>query len=188
MKKQNKKPEIIDVKKVGTSRLFNIESVELIFHNGEYRVYERIKSTNLETVIIVPIINGNLVLIQEYAVGIENYTIGFPKGLINFGESTTEAADRELKEETGYGSTELEFIGKFNIAPSYLCSINNIFLAEGLYEKKLQGDEPESLIIYKWPLNKMMDLLKEPSFCEARNISALFLARECLLKKTKFNC
>ncbi|PPI87847.1 ADP compounds hydrolase NudE [Candidatus Pantoea edessiphila] len=185
--KKIKKPKIINVKTVAYSKLFKIQSVDLIFNNGKHRVYERIKSSNLETVIIVPVINNHLILIQEYAVSLEDYTLGFPKGLINSGESIQEAANRELKEEIGFGSTKLEIVGKLTIAPSYLYSINNIVLAEDLYEKKLQGDEPEFMIKHQWPIDKMMKLLTEPSFCEARNVSALFLIRESLIKKGRIN-
>lgn len=35
---------------------------------------------------IVPVIGNDLLLIREYAVGIEEYELGFPKGLIDPGE------------------------------------------------------------------------------------------------------
>ncbi|PPI88531.1 ADP compounds hydrolase NudE [Candidatus Pantoea edessiphila] len=187
MKKKIEKPNITNVKTIACSKLFEIESVDLIFSNGEHRVYERIKASNFETVIIIPIIDNNLILIQEYAVGSESYTIGFPKGLINFGESIKEAANRELKEEIGFGANQLELIGKITITPSYLYSISNIVLAQSLYKKKLIGDEPEPIIIHYWSIHNMLELLKESNFCESRNVSTLFIAREWLVKKGLIN-
>ena len=69
------------------------------------------------------------------------------------------------------------------MAPSYFSSKMNIVVAEGLYEEKLEGDEPEPLIVHRWPLNNLLALLEEPDFREARNVSALFLAREWLVKQ-----
>ncbi len=68
---------------------------------------------------IVPVIGNDLLLIREYAVGIEEYELGFPKGLIDPGEGVLEAANRELMEEVGYGAERFDFLAKLTMAPSY---------------------------------------------------------------------
>lgn len=183
MKDTLKKPDILKVETVARSRLFTIEAVNLTFSNGAHRVYERMKPSEREAVMIVPIVDDHLILIEEYAVGLESYELGFPKGLIDPGESVNEAADRELKEEVGFGAGELTSLGKLTMAPSYFSSKMNIVVAEGLYEEKLEGDEPEPLIVRRWPLSDMLSLLQEPDFREARNVSALFMVREWLVKQ-----
>ncbi|MDZ7276991.1 ADP compounds hydrolase NudE [Pantoea eucrina] len=183
MKNPLQKPDILNIEAVARSRLFTIEAVDLAFSNGARRVYERMKPSGREAVMIVPILGDEVILIQEYAVGLENYELGFPKGLIDPGETPFEAADRELKEEAGYGATRLEALGKLTMAPSYFSSKMNIVVAEGLYEEKLEGDEPEPLIVRRWPLNNLLALLEEPDFREARNVSALFMVREWLVKQ-----
>ncbi|KAA5969031.1 MULTISPECIES: ADP compounds hydrolase NudE [Pantoea] len=178
-----KKPDILNITAVARSRLFTVESVDLAFSNGARRVYERMKPSEREAVMIVPIIDDHLILIQEYAVGLETYELGFPKGLIDAGETVNEAAVRELKEEVGFGAEHLTPLGKLTMAPSYFSSKMNIVVAEGLYPDKLEGDEPEPLIVHRWPLSDMLSLLEEPDFREARNVSALFMAREWLVKQ-----
>ena len=175
-----KKPDILNITAVARSRLFTIESVYLTFSNGAHRVYERMKPSEREAVMIVPIIDDHLILIQEYAVGLETYELGFPKGLIDSGETVNEAAVRELKEEVGFGADELTTLGKLTMAPSYFSSKMNIVVAEDLYPESLEGDEPEPLPQVRWPLAHLMDLLEDPDFNEARNVSALFLVREWL--------
>lgn len=175
-----KKPTILRVETVARSRLFAIEAVDLEFSNGVRRVYERMKPTSREAVLIVPIVDDHLILIREYAVGTESYELGFPKGLIDEGESVVEAANRELKEEIGFGAKQFTFVTKLGMAPSYFSSKMNVVIAEGLYEESLTGDEPEELLQVRWPIAKMMTLLNEDDFSEARNVSALFLVREWL--------
>lgn len=97
MSKSLQKPTILNVETVAHSRLFTVESVDLEFSNGVRRVYERMRPTNREAVMIVPIVDDHLILIREYAVGTESYELGFSKGLIDPGESVYEAANRELK-------------------------------------------------------------------------------------------
>ncbi len=173
MSKSLQKPTILNVETVARSRLFTVESVDLEFSNGVRRVYERMRPTNREAVMIVPIVDDHLILIREYAVGTESYELGFSKGLIDPGESVYEAANRELKEEVGFGAN-------LSMAPSYFSSKMNIVVAQDLYPESLEGDEPEPLPQVRWPLAHMMDLLEDPDFNEARNVSALFLVREWL--------
>ncbi|WP_034917598.1 MULTISPECIES: ADP compounds hydrolase NudE [Erwinia] len=183
MTRKLQKPEILNVETVARSRLFTVEGVDLLFSNGARRVYERMRPSDREAVMIVPLVDNHLILIQEYAVGLESYELGFPKGLIDPGETPLEAANRELKEEVGFGAKKLEMLGKLTMAPSYFSSKMNILIAEQLYEEKLEGDEPEPLPQVRWPLENMLGLLQEPDFREARNVSALFLVREWLVKQ-----
>ncbi len=169
-----KKPKILNVQDVAQSKLFSIQSVDLEFSNGEKRVYERMRPAKREAVLIIPIIDDHLILIREYAVGIENYELGFPKGAIDPGEIALEAALRELKEEIGYGANRIIQLAKLTMSPSYFSSKMNILVAQDLYSEKLEGDEPEPLQQVKWPIARMMELLEHPDFNEARNISALF--------------
>lgn len=53
--------------------------MDLEFSNGVRRVYERMRPTNREAVMIVPIVDDHLILIREYAVGTESYELGFRK-------------------------------------------------------------------------------------------------------------
>ncbi|AYA41720.1 ADP compounds hydrolase NudE [Xenorhabdus nematophila] len=175
-----KKPNILNINDIAQSRLFNIQSVNLEFSNGVKRVYERMKPTNREAVLIIPVIGDELVLIHEYAVGIEQYELGFPKGAIDAGESVLEAANRELKEEIGFGARKLELLTKLTMAPSYFSSKMNIVIAYDLYQERLEGDEPEPLVQKRWPVSDMMSLLEQPDFNEARNVSALFFAQRYL--------
>lgn len=180
MSKSFQKPTIHHVETVAKSRLFNIESVDLEFSNGERRVYERMKPSTREAVMIIPIVDEHIILIREYAVGTDTYELGFSKGLIDPGEGVMEAANRELKEEVGFGARRLTFLKTLSMAPSYFSSKMNIVVAEDLYPESLPGDEPEPLIQVRWPLSNLMGLLDEADFHEARNVSALFLLREWL--------
>jgi ADP-ribose diphosphatase len=95
-----------------------------------------------------------------------------------------EAANRVLMEEVGFGARHFDVLGKLTMAPSYFSSRMNIVIAKDLYPQSLVGDEPEPLPQTRWPIARMMELLKEPDFNEARNVSALFLAHDFLTRQT----
>ncbi len=174
-------PEILAKQTVAQSRLFSIESLDLRFSNGEERTYERMKPSGRNAVMMVPITEqGDILLVREYAAGTERYELGFPKGLIDEGETAFEAADRELKEEIGFGSRKLTPLKEVVLAPSYFSSKMTLFIAEELYSEQLEGDEPEPLEVIRWPLAQAEELLTHLDFCEARTITALLLALRTL--------
>lgn len=182
---QHKKPMIHRVTDIAKSRLFTIQQVELTFSNGEQRIYERMKPSGREAVTILALEGEDVLLVEEYAVGIETYELGFPKGLIDPGETPEQAAQRELKEEIGFGAQRLHWLGKLTMAPAYFSSQMNILVAEDLYSEKLVGDEPEPLLLRRWPVNDLLSLLEEPHFNEARNVSAVYMLREWLVQQKR---
>ncbi|WP_158162153.1 ADP compounds hydrolase NudE [Grimontia hollisae] len=174
-------PEILDARVVAKSRLFQIEALDLAFSNGEKRTYERMKPSGRNAVMVVPVTeNGDLLLVREYAAGTECYELGFPKGLIDPGETPLEAANRELKEEIGFGANQWRPLKEVVLAPSYFSSKMTLMLAQDLYPEKLEGDEPEPLELVRWPVAQAEELLSHVDFGEARSITALLLAMRAL--------
>lgn len=180
MSQRQNKPEILHTEVVARSRLFQIEQVHLKFSNGVERQYERMKGGSRGAVMIVPIHQGKMLLAREYAAGTDNYELGFPKGLIDPGETAIEAANRELQEEIGFGSNKLTLLKELSLAPGYFSSKMQIFLAEDLYESRLEGDEPEPIDVVPWALTDWEALLDDVDFSESRSVSALFLAQKYL--------
>jgi len=173
----SKLPEILARNVVAKSKLFSVEALDLRFSNGEQRTYERMKSSGRNAVMMVPITDrGDLLLVREYAAGTERYELGFPKGLIDAGETPEQAANRELKEEVGVGANTIILLKEVVLAPSYFSSRMTLFIAQDLYSEQLEGDEPEPLEVVRWPLAQAEELLTHLDFCEARSITALLLA------------
>ncbi len=184
MKAKNSLPVIRSRKQVAKSRLFAIEQVDLTFSNGEKREYERMLGSGRGAVMIIPMLDADtLLLVREYCAGTHSYELGFPKGLIDPNESAGDAANRELKEEVGYGAKQLVLIHQLKIAPAFFNANMNIFLAQDLYPEKLEGDEPEPLEIVTWSLKDYQKLLAQQDFNEARSIAALMLLRDYFHQK-----
>ena len=177
----NKKslPQIHSRKIVAKSGLFKIEQIDLEFSNGETRIFERMAGSGRGAVMVVPFINDDeFLLVREYAAGTHTYELGFPKGLIDPGESAEVAANRELKEEIGFGTNTLHPLHSVSMAPAFFDAKMTIFIAENLYPEVLPGDEPEPLEVVKWSIHNIDALLARDDFIEARCIAALLLAEK----------
>lgn len=174
-----KKPTIIHAQTIATSKLFHIQQLELEFANGRRVQYERLKANAQGAVMIVPMLDQDTVLlVREYAAGVDRYELALPKGRIEHDEPVLEAANREIMEEIGYGARRLEQLRSLSVAPGYLQHITHVVLATDLYPAQLPGDEPEELEVVPWKLSQLSQLLQQDEVTEARSIAALFIVRE----------
>ena len=163
----------------------HVEELDLEFSNGERRRYHRLKSTGHGAVVVVPMIDDDTVLlVREYAAGVHRYELGLVKGRIDAGETPEQAADRELKEEAGYGARRIEVLRTLSLAPTYMSHQTHLVLARDLYPQRLPGDEPEELEVVPWKLDRLHELILREEFSEGRSIAALFIVREWLRNHT----
>jgi ADP-ribose diphosphatase len=174
-------PIVHDRRELAAGDMLRVEQVELEFPNGERRTYSRMKARGLGAVIIVPMLDATTVLLaREYAAGLHHYEIGLPKGRLERGESILEAAQREMKEEIGYGARNLQELTRLSLAPAYMTHMTHIVLARDLYPEKLEGDEPEEIEVVPWPMADLHALTAREDCTEGRTIAALYIARDYL--------
>jgi len=180
------KPNILNKLTVAKTRLFHVEQLDLEFSNGTQVQFERLRSSSAGAVLVVPMQdNDTVLLINEYAAGVHRYELALPKGRIEHGEDMLVAANRELKEEIGFGARKLHHLKTVTLAPGYFGHETHIILAEDLYPEKLTGDEPEEIEVIPWPLNNIDELLSRQDCSEARSIAALYMVRDLIAKQTK---
>ena len=182
-----RRPPVVHSTRVAEgSHFLKVEFLDLEFSNGERRTYERLKGSGLGAVIIVPMRDDDTVLlVREYGAGIDRYELGLPKGRLDRDETVEQGANRELKEEIGFGSRETHILTTLSLSPAYMTSMTHVVLARDLYPERLEGDEPEELEVVEWKLSELHKLLAHPEVTEGRSIAALFIAREYLAGRYK---
>lgn len=172
-------PIIHELRERDAGNWLKLEQLDLEFSNGEKRIYHRMRTHGLGAVIIVPMLDDDTVLLaREYAAGLHHYEVGLPKGRLEEGESIIEAAEREMKEEIGYGARDMVELTQLSLAPGYMTHVTHIVLARDLYAEKLEGDEPEELEVVPWPIADLRELTAREDCTEGRTIAALYIARD----------
>jgi len=183
------KPQVLAREIVASSRLFRVEELQLRFSNGVERTYERLvgKGSGYGAVMVVALLDAeHAVLVEEYCGGTDDYQLSLPKGLVEPGEDVLVAANRELKEEAGFGAERLELITELSLSPGYMSQKIQVVLARDLYEERLPGDEPEPLRVDKVNLHDLSALIQHPQFSEGRALAALYLVRDLLTQRGEF--
>lgn len=173
-------PMIHRIEEIGDSQ-FRRQQLDLEFSNGERRLYQRHVARGYGAVVVVPLLDPQTVLlVREYAAGIHRYELGLVKGRIDANETPEQAADRELKEEAGYGARDLRVLRAITLVPGYMNHQSWLVIASDLYAERLVGDEPEEIEVIPWKLSKLHDLMLREDFSEGRSLAALFIVREWL--------
>lgn len=172
------RPTILKTELLAASRYFQIEELHLCFGNGQQRIYERLRGSDYQSVLIVAMPDPeHILLVREYAVGVEEHVLGLPKGGVEFGETALQAANRELSEEVGLRAERLTDLGQLSLAPGHLCHQCQVVLAEQLRPCLAQGDEPEPIELVPVAWGELPRLVANGDLNESRALAALFLAQ-----------
>src|SRR3989344_4392554 len=135
-------------------------------------------------VIIIPVLDdGRLVLVRQYRYLGEKNSIEFPGGGISKDESPTDAAKRELLEESGYSTESLIKIGMFEPSVGVIKDMSHIFIANELtLMQDPKSDEFEKTEVILRRVDEFENMIKQGEIWDGQVLAAWALARGLLLK------
>ena len=127
---------------------------------------------------IVPVVDNNVILIQQFRIAIEREVIELPAGLLEPGEEPMECAARELEEELGYRAKELIPLASYFSSVGFSDERMYIFLALEPEKATLKRDADERIREILMPMEMIEEKLAAQVFEDAKTIIGLreFLA------------
>ncbi|MBS96712.1 MAG: NUDIX hydrolase [SAR202 cluster bacterium] len=157
--------EVIKMK-VDTVKLTNgiITTREIINHNG--------------SVAIVALDNDkvSLLMVRQYRKAVEEAILEVPSGTLELDEDPLDCAYRELEEETGYIAKHMEKIGSIMISPGFLNEKTDIYFAKDLTFSNINLDEDEILLVEKYSIKEILELINREIVTDAMTIAAMHYA------------
>ena len=174
----------IGTKRIYEGNIINVRVDTVRMPSGRDATREIVEHSH--AVCIVPIDNdGNVVLVRQYRKPAEDALLEVPAGGVEDGEISEEAVLRELQEEIGYTADHLEHLSSFWVAPGWATEYMHAYLATGLRESRLDGDEDENIEVVRLRFDEAVSMLKSGEINDGKTIAALLLAQPLLDLKIK---
>ncbi len=132
-------------------------------------------------VIIVPLLEQpgrapRVVLVRNDRVIIGSALLECPAGGIDEGESPAEAAERELREESGYQAASLYPLGRFYTSPGMSDEVMHAFVASGLMHVGQSLQPNESMTVHKYTVGEVLEMIDAGKLTDGKTILAVLLA------------
>jgi 8-oxo-dGTP pyrophosphatase MutT (NUDIX family) len=103
-----------------------------------------------------------IVLVNQYRFGIRQATLEIPAGLVEAGEPPLQAAQRELREETGYTSEEWVELGWVQANPAFMSNRCFLWLAKNVVQSHAtQLDVGEDVRIETLPWDDLRQAIQD---------------------------
>ncbi len=117
--------------------------------------------------------DGKILMVRQYRNALERYTLEIPAGGLNPGENTDVAAARELEEETGYASDDLELLISLRTTVAFCNEKIDIYVAKNLVKTHQHLDEDEFLNVEAYSLKELEDKIFRQEIEDSKTIAAL---------------
>jgi len=126
-----------------------------------------------DSVGIVPIRGGDVILIAQYRRAAGKVLLEIPAGKMERGEMPRQAANREMAEEIGY-SGKLKPLMKCYLAPGYSTELMHVFVATNLRKiKRGPLDDDENIMIRKMKLGAALRKCLSGEIQDSKTVAAL---------------
>lgn len=167
------KPET-KTNRIYEGRVVNLRLDTLRLPNGREAKMEIVE--HAEVVHVLPVDeDGRLLLVRQYRAAAGKELLETPAGGIEPGEDVETAAQRELREETGYRAENFRLLASVYSSPGFCTELNHLFVATGLSYDPLEPDADEDIALAPVTLSEAEELVASSKIGDAKSATCILL-------------
>ncbi|WP_049984073.1 NUDIX hydrolase [Halorubrum sp. BV1] len=125
--------------------------------------------------VVIAIADGDVLFVDQYRPTVRNTQSELPAGIVEPGETYTEAGARELAEETGFAPDSTTLVQEVWCSTGVLRHTRGYVVAEGLEPVDVEADSNEFLEPRAVPIDEALSLARSPPTNDA-TLEGLLLA------------
>lgn len=124
---------------------------------------------------VVPVTaEGKILMVRQYRNALDRETLEVPAGGLNGAEEPTRtAAARELEEETGYRSEDIDFLISIRTTVAFCNEKIDIYVARNLIPSRQHLDEDEFINVEEYSLQELTDMIYAGKIQDSKTICAI---------------
>ena len=142
--------------------------------NGDHTViWDFIKHKGAAAV--VPVTKeGKILMVRQYRNALDRYTLEIPAGALDAeDEPGRECASRELEEETGYRSENLEWLITLRTTVAFCNERIEVYVAKDLIPSKQHLDEDEFIDLKAYSMDELKNKIFTGEIEDAKTVASL---------------
>ncbi|MBB6216649.1 ADP-ribose pyrophosphatase [Anaerosolibacter carboniphilus] len=169
----------INSKRIYEGRIISLRVDTVELPDKKYSTREIIEHPG--AAVVVPITDeGKIIMVKQFRKPVEDFLIEVPAGKLDKGEEPLLCAHRELKEETGYSSGNMQHLFTFFSSPGFANETMHLFIARDLTVGEAIPDEDEYIEIESYELNQLIHMIFNGQIKDAKSIIAIFAVKQFL--------
>lgn len=172
--------KLFDRRRVFDGAIIHVDHMTALLPNGKTALRE--VAVHMGASAVVPVDEeGSVYLVRQFRAPLEKVTLEIPAGKLDHpGENRLEAAQRELREETGFSADSWKKLTDLATTPGFCSEVISIYLAQNLHSGKTDFDEDEFLNLVKMPLSQAVDQVMAGKICDSKTICGLLMAQRLI--------
>jgi len=141
--------------------------------NGNVTVWDYIHHDGAAAV--VPVMkDGRILMVRQYRNALDRFTLELPAGKVDSpDESKALCAARELEEETGYRSGDLELLITVNTTVAFCNELIEIYVARNLIPARQNLDEDEDICMEALTLEELLAMIRRQEIRDSKSIAGI---------------
>ena len=153
--------------------VLNVYKDYMEFANGNTAEWDYIHHDGAAAV--VPVMDdGRILMVRQYRNALKRYTIELPAGKLDDpDEKGIVCASRELEEETGYRSENLEWLITLRTTVAFCNEKIEIFIARNLIPSRQHLDEDEYIDVKAYTLEELKGMIYSGKIEDSKTVSAI---------------
>lgn len=128
---------------------------------------------------VIPITeDGKILLVRQWRNALDRFTLEIPAGgLEGADEPMIDCAARELEEETGYKSDNLEFLVSLRTTVAFCNERIDVFVAKDLVKTSQKLDEDENIEVKAYEMQELLEMIRKGIMQDSKTVSAILAYR-----------
>ncbi len=128
---------------------------------------------------VVPVLpDGRIVMVRQFRNAIDRMTLEIPAGARDTTEEETKVcAARELEEETGYHSEQLEFLISLRTTVAFCDEFIDVYVAHDLHMRSQHLDPDEFVEIDSFTIDELCEKIYAGEIQDAKTVAGLMAYR-----------
>ena len=167
----------LDTRVVYDNPWITVREDRVINPGGGENQYGHVHFKNLAVGIVPLDDDGDTWLVGQDRYTLNQYSWEIPMGGAPQDEDTLEAAQRELKEETGLTALRWSEIMRLHTSNSITDEVGRVFVAQGLSEGEAAPEETENITVRRLPFADALEMVNTGEITDAISCAALMRVR-----------